>query len=108
MTGFGEFQPLPPFSPHLYDRLRENRSQARARPVLRTEEDMNVVTNGLDKDAVPPPVREEEVKPTNQQVSSLELDNHPNTPDYDQVRNSPTRSSVRVRMPPGGKTSGFW
>merc|ERR1719411_2285794 len=79
MTGFGEYLPLPPFSPHLYDRLRESRSQARARPVLRTEEDMNVVTNGQDKEAVPPPVREEEVRPANQQVSSLELDNHPDT-----------------------------
>ena len=110
MTGFGEFQPLPPFSPHLYDRLSQSRSQARARPVARTEEDMSVVTNGngVDRDLVPPPVKEEEVKPANQQVSSLELDNHPDTPDYDQVRNSPTRSSVRVRMPPGGKTSGFW
>ena len=108
MTGFGEFQPLPPFSPHLYQRLSQSRSQARARPVVRTEEDMNVVTNGNGVDLVPPPVKDEEVKPTNQQISSLELDNHPDTPDYDQVRNSPSRSSVRVRMPPGGKTSGFW
>ena len=108
MTGFGEFQPLPPFSPHLYDRLRENRSQARARPVLRTEEDMNVVTNGQDRDAVPPPVREEEVKPTNQQVSSLELDNHPDTEDTSSVMSSPSRSSVRVKMPPGGVSAGFW
>ena len=108
MTGFGEFQPLPPFSPHLYDRLRESRSQATARPVLRTEEDMSVATNGLDKDAVPPPVREEEVKPTNQQVSSLELDNHPDTEDTSSVMSSPSRSSVRVKMPPGGVSAGFW
>ena len=106
MTGFGEFQPLPPFSPHLYDRLRENRSQARARPVLRTEEDL--VSNGFDKDAVPPPVREEEVKPANQQVSSLELDNHPDGEDTSSVLSSPSRSSVRVKMPPGGVSSGFW
>ena len=109
MTGFGEFQPLPPFSPHLYDRLRESRSQARARPVLRTEEDMTVVTNGGDKEAVPPPVREEEVRPANQQVSSLELDNHPDTgEDTSSVLSSPSRSSVRVKMPPGGVSAGFW
>ena len=109
MTGFGEYLPLPPFSPHVYDRINEKRSQAltRTRPVVRSAEDMAVVTNG--EDAVPPEVRdEEESKPANQQVSSVELDNHPDTPDYDSVRNSPSRSSVRVRMPPGGKTTGFW
>ena len=78
----------------------------RVRPVTRSPEDMAVVTNG--EDAVPPPVKEEEPKPANQQVSSVELDNHPDAPDYDSLRNSPSRSSVRVRMPPGGKTTGFW
>jgi len=107
MTGFGEYQPLPPFSPHLYDRLSEARTQARARPVVRTEEDMNVVTNGVDKELVPPPVKEEEVKPTNQQVSNLELDNHPDT-ETSSVLSSPSRSSVRVKMPPGGVSAGFW
>jgi len=108
MTGFGEYLPLPPFSPHVYDKLNEKRSQAmtRVRPVTRSPEDMAVVTNG--EDAVPPPVKEEEPKPANQQVSSVELDNHPDAPDYDSLRNSPSRSSVRVRMPPGGKTTGFW
>jgi len=69
---------------------------------------MTVIANG--EDAVPPPIRDEEAKsPTNQQVSSIEHDNHPDTPDFDsQQRNSPSRSSVRVRMPPGGKATGFW
>ena len=40
------------------------------------------------------------------QVSSIEHDQHPDTPDP--VRGSPSRSSVRVRMPPGGATTGFW
>ena len=69
MTGFGEYLPLPPFSPHLYDKLNERRSAAltRARPVARTAEDMAVVTNG--EDAVPPPVTPDKAGPTNQQVS---------------------------------------
>lgn len=109
MTGFGEYLPLPPFSPHVYDKIAEKRSTALARArVERTEEDMTVIANG--EDAVPPPIRDEEAKsPTNQQVSSIEHDNHPDTPDFDsQQRNSPSRSSVRVRMPPGGKATGFW
>jgi len=106
MTGFGEYLPLPPFSPHLYDKLNERRSAAltRARPVARTAEDMAVVTNG--EDAVPPPVTPDKAGPANQQVSSIEHDQHPDTPDP--VRGSPSRSSVRVRMPPGGATTGFW
>jgi len=110
MTGFGEYLPLPPFSPHVYDKLNEKRSAAlsRARPVTRTEEDMAVVTNG--EDAVPPEVTDtEDARPANQQVSSIEHDQHPDPgPDFEAVRNSPSRSSVRVRMPPGGKTTGFW
>ena len=68
MTGFGEYLPLPPFSPHVYDKLNEKRSAAlsRARPVTRTEEDMAVVTNG--EDAVPPEVTDtEDARPANQQ-----------------------------------------
>ena len=42
-------------------------------------------------------------------MSSIEHDQHPDPgPDFEAVRNSPSRSSVRVRMPPGGKTTGFW
>merc|ERR1719210_1338933 len=93
MTGFGEYLPLPPFSPHLYDKLNERRSAAltRARPVARTAEDMAVVTNG--EDAVPPPVTPDKAGPTNQQVSSIEHDQHPDTPDP--VRGSPSRSFGR-------------
>ena len=110
MTGFGEYLPLPPFSPHVYDKLNEKRSVAlsRARPVARTEEDMAVMTNG--EAAVPPEVIDtEDARPANQHVSSIEHDQHPDPgPDFEAVRNSPSRSSVRVRMPPGGKTTGFW
>ena len=44
MTGFGEYLPLPPFSPHVYDKIAEKRSTALARArVERTEEDMTVI-----------------------------------------------------------------
>ena len=112
MTGFGEYLPLPPFSPHVYDKLNEKRSMAlsRARPVARTAEDMAVMTNG--DEAVPPEVIDTEETIPNQHVSSIEHDQHPDPgPDFEpavSVRNSPSRSSVRVRMPPGGNTTGFW
>ena len=110
MTGYGEYQPLPPHAPHLYDRVRARRERSAVRPVARTAADLAIATNGDDTDAVPPPAASEEPRVNNQQRSSVELNNHPASPDFDTApaRNLPSRSSVRVRAPPGGQSSGFW
>jgi len=106
MTGYGQFQPLPPFAPTVYDKVKAKKEIGSVRPVARSAEDM-VTTNGIDQE-IPPEVPEEKNEVANQHRSSVDMTSHPQTPDFDEVRNSPSRSSVRVRAPPGGHTSGFW
>ena len=110
MTGYGQYQALPPFPPFIFDRLKERKEARLITPVIRSEEDMESfsATNGVDD--IPPPIPvEDDPKPANQQISSVDLKSHPDTPDFDATpRNSPNRSSIRVRAPPGGKCSGFW
>ena len=78
MTGYGQFVPLPPFPPVLYDKvilllimgnlifplksspsssnkMREKKESGSVCPVPRTEEDM-ATTNGVDQE-IPPEVR---------------------------------------------------
>jgi len=111
MTGYGQFQHLPPFAPHVYNKLREKKESSTVCPVARSAEDM-ITVNGTDE--IPPELPEDDNKVVNQQRSSLDMTSHPQTPDFDEVRNSPSRSSVsqhgmaRVRAPPGGQSSGFW
>ena len=105
MTGYGQYQPLPPFAPYLYDKIREKKEESNVEPVARSEEDMATI-NGVE--SIPPPTPEAEICPFNQHRSSLDLNSHPITPDYDET-NSPSRSCVRVRAPPGGNSAGgFW
>jgi hypothetical protein len=115
MQGFGQYTPLPPFPPHLYDQIRVKREAAvRVVPVHRDEADMppvNGTANNHEADDadIPPPTPDKPEKPVSQHRSSFDLNAHPQTPDFDEVRSSPSRSSVRVRAPPGGMSSGgFW
>merc|ERR1711874_35477 len=106
MTGYGQFQPLPPFAPYIYDKIQEKNKAGKIEPVERSEEDMATI-NGFEN--IPPPTPEEKIYPNNQQRSSVDLNSHPQAPDFDEVSNSPSRSCVRVRAPPGGNSSGgFW
>lgn len=106
MQGFGQYVEVPPFSPFIYDKVRAAKETVKMQPVARSDQDM-AVTNGTG-DIPPASPPDEEEKPTNQQKSSFDLNSHPDTPDFDSVRSSPSRSSVRVRAPPGGNSSGFW
>jgi hypothetical protein len=107
MQGFGQYVAVPPFSPFIYDKVREAKESVKIRPVARTQQDMAVVNGTEDIPPPTPPVEKETA--SNQQRSSFDLTSHPDTPDFDEVRSSPSRSSVRVRAPPGGRSSGgFW
>jgi hypothetical protein len=117
MQGFGQYQPLPPFPPHLYDQIRIKKEAVRVVPVTREAADMPPVNGSVngggghehDDEDIPPPTPDKPEKPTSQHRSSFDLNSHPQTPDFDEVRSSPSRSSVRVRAPPGGMSSGgFW
>merc|ERR1712106_530073 len=108
MTGYGQFQPCPPFPKELYTKIKERKGARMIAPVTRSVQDMAIVS-GSDKMPSPTP-SEDTAKDTNQQKSRLDMTQHPQTPDFDSssVRNSPSRSSVRVRAPPGGASSGLW
>ena len=129
MQGFGKFVPLPPNAPFVYDKVRSNAEVelAGAQPVVRSEDDMAIpATNGKaaqesngsgdsqGDDEIPPPTpkkSEQAERAPSQQSSNFDLRSHPNAPDAmdDQYRSSPQRASVKVRAPPGGKSSGgFW
>jgi len=106
MTGYGQFQALPPFAPYLYDKIQENKEAGKIEPVIRDEEDMSNY-NGFE--TIPPSTPEDKTYSNNQQRSSVDLNSHPQSPDFDEVNKSPSKSCVRVRAPPGGMTSGgFW
>ena len=109
MTGYGQYQALPPFPPHLYARIKESREATMVQPVLRSQEDMEDRVTNADHNIPPPAPVEDGLKPANLHISSVDLNSHPETPDFDAIpRNSLKRSSIRVRAPPGGKSSGFW
>merc|ERR1712013_336092 len=106
MTGYGQFQALPPFAPYLYDKIQENKEAGKIEPVIRNEEDMSDY-NGFE--TIPPSTPEDKTYSNNQQRSSVDLNSPPQSPDFDEVNKSPSKSCVRVRAPPGGMTSGgFW
>lgn len=113
MQGFGRFLPLKPFSAFVYDKVRA-KEEADAMPrVERSLNDMEISTNGNGAGGdIPPPTPPKvnyAVPSPSQHESHFDLRSHPNTPDVDVSRASPTRSSVRVRAPPGGKSHGsFW
>jgi len=136
MQGFGKFVPLAPNPSFVYDKVRAKEAGeldlARAQPVARSGVDMEIpagaATNGkahhdestngsgdgADGDGIPTPTPKKSDQPErapSQQSSNFDLRSHPNAPDDidEQFRNSPQRASVRVRAPPGGRSSGgFW
>ena len=70
---------------------------------------INVASNGNSAEEMPPPTPTKSDKPekaTSQQESNFDLKSHPNG---EQNLPAQTRAtSVRVRAPPGGQSSGFW
>ena len=107
MQGFGLYRELEPFNADLYDKIREQKENMPVRAVKRTPVDLPVA-NGATPEEMPPPEPADDEKPSDQQRSSVDLTSHPDTPDFDTSRASSARSSVRVRAPPGGASSGFW
>lgn len=107
MQGFGLYRELEPFNADLYEKIRVQKESQPIRAVQRTPMDLPM-TNGATPEEMPPPEPVEE-KVSNQQRSSVDLTSHPDSPDFDNAsRASSARSSVRVRAPPGGASSGFW
>jgi len=101
--GAGRFVPNPPFSPYVYDRVKaaEEALEEKNVAVKRSEQDMFVDMN-------PPPVKKEQDKPTDMQESTFDLEAHA-SPKVDEERerkpNIDSKPQIRVRNPPGGKSS---
>ena len=58
MQGFGRFEPLPPFCPHVYAAVRA-REEATSSGIQRSEEDMAITNGGSEGEIIPmhkPPV----------------------------------------------------
>ena len=61
MQGFGRFEPLPPFCPHVYAavRAREDKEATSSGGIQRSEEDMAITNGGSEGEIIPmhkPPV----------------------------------------------------
>lgn len=108
MQGFGLYRELEPFNADLYEKIRIQKESQPIRAVQRTPMDLPMA-NGASEEEMPPPEPVDTEKPEDQHRSSVDLTSHPDTPDFDNAsRASSARSSVRVRAPPGGASSGFW
>jgi len=131
MQGFGQLLLPEPHSPAVYGAVREREMEsALPAAVERSAEDMAIPyssTNGNGGENghgdfsgpggdVPPPTppKPDQVpRAPSQHESHFDLRAHPNPPEAQEIsptsRNSVGRSSVRVRAPPGGRSSGgFW
>ncbi len=70
------------------------------------------LTNGSSGNNIPAPSparRDQPERAPSQHESSFDLKNHPNGPEVSENGKTPVRVCVKVRAPPGGKSSGgFW
>jgi len=107
--GAGKYVPTPPFSPYVYDRVKEEEEKLAKKTVSvkRTEEDMFVdMTKPHPGGEV-----EEDDKPGTQQDTTFSLDNHATSADTEDADGKPmidSKPQIRIRNPPGGKSSIFF
>lgn len=101
--GSGQFVPNLPFSPEIYDKVKANEAQREQKeePVIRSAEDMAIVKSvkpAQDEPETPPPAQ-----PKAAQAPSLGVG------PSDQGRPAiDAKPQIRVRNPPGGKSSIFF
>lgn len=110
MQGYGKFIALPPYGAHVYEKVRAKEAEMRSATAVIRSSSESLPSNGNSAEAVPPPtpVRSNKAeKAASQQESSFDLKSHPNGNGDHQTPQ--TKASVRVRAPPGGRSSGgFW
>ena len=106
VQGMGRFIPNPPYSRYVYDRVEaaEKARKALEVPVQRSEEDMKIEPAPAPRRSAEP---DDKDAPFNMHETTMALDNHaaearaeePNRPAID------SKPQIRVRAPPGGKSS---
>jgi hypothetical protein len=104
--GTGRFVPNPPFSPYVYDRVKAAEQELAEKwvGVKRSEQDMFV-------DMTKPVETEQEEKPTDMHETTFGLEKHA-SPKVDEEKDRKpaidSKPHIRVRNPPGGKSSIFF
>ena len=111
VQGHGRFLPLSPYPAHVYEKIKAKELHLfNLHPVERKGEE--IIING----DIPPPAKAISPQPEkapSQHISNFDLKQHPNEEeselDVHVVSRNKHRSSIRIRNPPGGQTSGsFW
>ena len=111
VQGHGRFLSLSPYPVHVYDKIKAKKQDFEFHPVERKEEE--IVING----DIPPPALAIPLQPEKApslHISNIDLKLHPNDEDEDEhepvvLNRNRHRTSIRIKNPPGGKTSGsFW
>eukprot|EP00088_Acartia_fossae_P005269 TRINITY_DN12311_c0_g1_i1.p1 TRINITY_DN12311_c0_g1~~TRINITY_DN12311_c0_g1_i1.p1 ORF type:complete len:476 (+),score=113.26 TRINITY_DN12311_c0_g1_i1:171-1430(+) len=102
--GAGKYCPTPPFSPYVYEKVKaaEELREKLWVPVARSEEDMYVDMSG------PYPQKDDDDGVANQHKTSFSLDQHTEIKTDASRDNKPaidSKPQIRVRNPPGGKSS---
>ena len=117
--GSGRYIKNPPYSPHVYEQVEANAAARMMKEVSvsRSEEDMKI-----DENSVEPDFDDKPSSGGNQHKSSVDLGGHPQPTQQaaaveekkQQPEESPTRPAIdskpqiRVRAPPGGRSSIFF
>ena len=106
--GLGRYIPTNAYSPYVYDQVRKAEEDRSAREVgiIRTEEDMHIDENSKMPEIIP--ITGESTPKKNMQDTSFELDGHPKEKVKEETVNRPhidSKPQIRVRAPPGGKSS---
>ena len=111
MQGYGKFLTLAPFAPHVYEKVRAKEAEARSTSAVIRAETGSENSNGNSVEDIPPPTPVKSTKAErapSQQESNFDLKSHPNG-DEGGLPVQQKATSVRVRAPPGGRSSGgFW
>ena len=109
--GIPKFIALAPFGAHVYEKVRSKEAEMRSATAVVRSDSSLPESNGNSVEAVPPPTpvkSNKAEKASSQQESNFDLRSHPNGSNGDQVATQ-AKASVRVRAPPGGRSSGgFW
>lgn len=107
--GSGRYIKNPAYSPYVYDKVEANEAARCLREVAITRSDEDYLI-----DDVAEPVMEESEQAARMHKSSFDLKGHPEDPKPAEPVASPTRPTIdskpqiRVRNPPGGKSSIFF
>lgn len=107
VQGSGRYIPTNAYSPYIYDQVRqaERARSAREVGINRTEEDMYIDENSKMPVSI---LSAETPKRKSMQETSFELDGHPKEQVKEEPVNRPnidSKPQIRVRAPPGGKSS---